>query len=619
MKSLTIKSISLQPVKKEIKAPFVASALVCGDVVGFCLSDFCSQIVEHYKKNQLTKFSPEFIFSRLVLMLSTSKYRHHGRKISLELLTLMNFPYRPWYICDKDQKVIGLLSDAGIDLSSDAYSAFPKIVKGGIQHPYLAIVLNQHLNTKSGIKSFYDLDAFTLVKNIRYLINNKSFYRTCVQSGYFKRDEVLLQLFEYLVEALDGHRFSNYANAVDHFAKDLHYVLGRKSQLLILKCYALSSHSPCFKSSIHEFERSKNYSTKNDYKVPFYRSVASSAIAEDNWALFETSLEVLKTVLGESDPTVKSLLSGAEIKRKSKQEVIGYQAEVVKGLAIERAIRSVSFVREVDYYRSYHLFSPTYYHQISIAEVSTQCLINLMVLLASLDTYRIQRDVFDRVAIRSMYSDDSVVWMALSDLIGSKVIKLDCKTFEGIPVKALNNIESYFGMSFSLNLEEIQARGGGVLEKIENVINARADRQSAVCDVWRKYAESHFYAAIDDCSSRSNYKIDLNRDIYNQFKSNFRKSELSASTLRLVVYQAITHSVTSMANTKGLKRTSVKNTISLNLTRYLNEATQGGFSGIPDVSKTLNTPTVERILTLLTGLKGHELYNCKPNVNLLLK
>lgn len=587
------------------------------------MGDFCRQVVAKYKKNRVTSFAPEYVFARLVLILAEMKYRHYGRKVSIDLLMLMNAPYRPWFICDKDPEAIKLLNGVGINFDSSVYDAFPKYVVGAIQHPYLALVLKQHTNHGTGIKSFYDLDAYTLVNNIREMINKKGFYRTCVEFGYFKRDEVLLQLFEFLVEALDGHRLSKYGTAVELFAKDLHYALGRKSQLLILKCYSVGARSQCFRSSICEFKHSKNYSTKNDYKVPFYRLVANVAIQDGDWSLFESSFELLKTILGEVDPIVKALERDAGAKRAKTEEALlpkpNYRTEIEQGLLLERAVADVSFMREVEYYRSYHLFSPTYIEKARFDEITTQNLINLIVLLGALNNHKVKSLVLHRQAILSMYPDDSITWEALADLIAAKIIKLDLNAFEDIPIKSLNNIESYFGMRFKINLEGVHLGDPLSLQNINAVIKGREDQHASLLVVWRKYVESHFYEALREFSAKHESEFDQKFNVGTRFKINLRKNKLSASILRLVVYQSIARSAQKVSSSSAAKVFRAKNVFSLNLTRYLNEAEQGGFNDLPTIPKNPKKPMVEQVLTLLTGLDESELYTLRPRSNYLPK
>ena len=616
MNTLNIVQISRQPVKKEYKAPFNVNALVYGDLVGFCLHDFSLQIVDKYKKMGTSNTSPEYKFAKFISTVAGYKYRHQGRKFAFELMLLMNAAYRPWYVCDEDPVAVELFEVLSIDLNSPAYSAFKNTISNAISHPYLAIVFQQFSSTRSGIKSFFNLDALNLAKNIRTLLDRNAYYRLCVEKQLFDRDKLLMQLYEFTVEALDGHYYTTYRNMVDLLTKDLSKNIQAKSQLLLFKSYSLSANVSCYRSTLGEFTKAQNYSLKNDYKVPYYRVVAELSANESQWELFDTHVDLLSSIVGDDDPGVKNLRRVSIDKRKS-ESTLNIEEEYLKdlhsGLMVTKSVGDYSIVKDLDFYRSYHSFAPNYIVENSLANITTENLINLTALLNGLKAENIEGLRLNRKVILGMYPDEQVAWGAISDLISSRVIKLNLKMFELIPIRSLNNIDSYHGMKFKINIEEIKFDNDLTLRVLKGEIDSRKNRTQAMVAVWRKLTESYFYAQFANMNyTKNGFEFLKNFEISTEIKIKIRKLCLSASKLCSIADQSVKGTVLAREKKNAQYLSRGRQVTSTNIIRYLNVVMQGGTITLPYVERNLNTYSIETAMLQLTGIQPHELYNLSP-------
>lgn len=194
MSKLKINHFCVQPVSKEYKAPFVASALVYGDIVGFCFKDFCTQIYLSHKHNLLMSFEPEFIFAKMIAL----KDRYSSGKMpstlksALDLLLLKNSDYRPWYICDSNPFCVKLFKAERIVFRHQLYKPAVNSIVPDFNHPYLQLALSLYTKVEGGN---YYIDGQKLIAEINLLVGRKIYQHVKIQKR-FQHDTFFSQLYE---------------------------------------------------------------------------------------------------------------------------------------------------------------------------------------------------------------------------------------------------------------------------------------------------------------------------------------------------------------------------------------------------------------------------------------
>ena len=194
MSKLKVNHFFKQPVKKEYKAPFVASALVYGDIVGFCFKDFCTQIYLTHKHNLLQSFEPEFIFGKMIAL----KNRYASGKMpstlkgTLDLLLLKDAAYRPWYINDFDPVCIELFKAERILFSRKHYQSVVDSIAPDFDHPYVQLTLVLYTKLVDGRLC---VDGDKMLYEFKHLVGRKIFEYVKSQT-YFCHDTFLGQFYE---------------------------------------------------------------------------------------------------------------------------------------------------------------------------------------------------------------------------------------------------------------------------------------------------------------------------------------------------------------------------------------------------------------------------------------
>lgn len=194
MSKFKINHFCVQPVRKEYKAPFVDSALVYGDIVGFCFKDFCTQVYLANKHNLLMSFEPEFIFCKLMALKDRfgSGKMPNALKSALDLLLLKNSKYRPWYISDSNPLCVKLFRAERIEFRPNLYRSIVNSITPNFNHPYLQLTLTLYTTVENGN---YYINGNKLIDEMNYLVGRKIYQHVKIQN-YFHHDTFFNQLYE---------------------------------------------------------------------------------------------------------------------------------------------------------------------------------------------------------------------------------------------------------------------------------------------------------------------------------------------------------------------------------------------------------------------------------------
>lgn len=638
---MQISKIFYGPVKKEFKAPYVASALVFKDVVGFCFGDFCNQVLAKYQRSRAISLTPEFIFSKVIVYRFKKSQTACSRKKSLDLMLYMNAPQRPWFINDFDPVHLAMFEAMGIDMASQAYQAQREIIQPCFDHPYAALVFGVYSEKDVDAGLLGNFDACNLAKALKMVIKNHPEYKHAKTWKYFDHDAFFMQWLEVLDYSLGGHLMPGHKTALSGLIVMLNDVVNEKSKLMLYKTYTAFAN-PCDSIRLAAFFNAVNYSKIEDYDLAYCIEVLTFAKDRTNWGLFgyfynnHCSVEVRK------NPVVKRLVKIAESKithatsipdeallGDTKLSQSNYQKEIQSGLNFSNVVANAFTANEPQVYsRTTHAFSPHYSYGVGVGALSTDLIVDLLTFLyAVLKQKKSQKTsiVLSPELLKGIYPDQNYAWNMISVLITAHVLKLDADFFESIGVSKLNCMKTYMGAEVQLNINEIFSIDHFSLQSIFSELKRRRDLSKMVVKIWSRLVESYFYAEVDRCVALSQCDALKNYEIPMHIKESLRKSELSAQVVCQVVEKAFESTKASIESSDdvvrvmGIKGLKDKPLLTYNLNRYLESAMVREMDDASMSAESHQSNAVLKILSALTGLPEEIIYSAQPhNIKLVV-
>lgn len=580
------------PVKKEYKAPFIASALVFKNVVGFCFADFCKKIYAGYKHDEDVKFTPEFIFAKMITLKGMISQGNNARKIALDLLCLMNYPYRPWYINVDQREHILDFEDLGIDLCSIAYMNLNTTVAVILEHPYLAVAFGMFSDFETN-----DFDAIKFSESLCAVIINHAIYKHCRDNDLFDHDIVLLALYELIHEDV---LYSGGSYIFNKLTTTIFRAVQEKSQTLLMFAYDSAINYDEKKEHAKAFLNAPNYSKIYSYSASLYKNTIRDAINRSDWTLFDQFFPLLAEDLGSDNHEVQDFFESAAAKRTKKQNS--------SSQASQSAQKNTKSKWE-------HNFSPYLSTAVDLSDVRTKDLFGLITLLEAIGDQKGMLLIKER--LKYIFPSERTAFAMLYELISNHVIKIDEKHFDSIPEDKVNLWESYLNAPFEVNIIGCFGSGAIISSLFRDELLRRIDIHEVCLNAWNALAHSYFYSSYEYYTGSVADVWIRKYELTDEFKQKISETKLSCKKFSYIAFSAVKNAVSFHHMGKSNGNIHTRNMMTFNLKKYLDIAE----TSPQDYSKPRmdSAPIfkVEELISEITGITAEDIYNLTPNLNLL--
>lgn len=580
------------PVKKEYKVPFVSSALVFKNIVGFCFTDFCKKIYANHKHTESVQYSPEYIFAKMMTLRDMKSHGHNARKLAIDLIFLMNYPYRPWYINDNQMDQILDFESLGLDVHSSGYLKLLTIFREKIKHPYLAIAFAMFSDNEA-----FEFDAVKFSEYLCLVMSNHTIYKHCRDHNLFDHDTVLLALYEVIhQDVLQCKGRFNF----DQLTRTILKAVQQKSQTLLMFAQYLAYDHNEKKLHATAFLDAPNYSKTYGYAGSLYENTLRDAITHSDWTLFDKFFPLLSNYLGLEDSTVQSLLVGATTKRTEEQNR--------SSQANQPAPKKPKSKQE-------HNFSPYLASAIDLVDVKTADLFGLITLLDAIGDKRGMYLIRER--LKYIFPSEGAVFSMLYNLISSHIIKIEEKHFDAIPDSKVNLWESYLNAPFEVNVIGLIGDSAIISSLLKDELLRRSDNLEVCLKAWRELSHSYFYSSYEYYSGNVTDDWIREYEITEEFKQNISKAQLSCRKFSYIAFSAVKNAVSfhHMGETTGNHHT--RNMMTFYLKKYLNLAETSPHDYSKPRMETAPVFQIEQLIGLVTGISPEDIYSHTPSLNLL--
>lgn len=580
------------PVKKEYKAPFVPSALVFNDIVGFCFTDFCKNIYVCYKHNEDVQYTPEYIFAKMITLKGMKSQGHNARKLALDLIFLMNYSYFPWYINDNQREQIIDFEDLGIDLHSLGYLKLHTTVATKLEHPYLAIAFAMFSDNET-----FEFDSIKFSESLCGVINNHAIYKHCRDNNLFDHDKVLLALYEIIHEDVllseGGFNFRQLTRIVLSAVQ-------QKSQTLLMFAHHFSYDHNEKKQYAKAFLDAPNYSKTYNYSTSLYKNTVRDAITHSDWMLFDQFFGILSKDIGSDNPEVQEFFKSAAAKRIEKQNNSS-QANKPEPKKINS---------KVDHY-----FSPYLATAVDLVDVNTKNLFGLITLLEEIGD---KKGMFlIREKLRYIFPSERTVFALLYDLISNHVIKIEENHFDLIPESKINLWESYLNAPFEVNIIGFTGDRTIILSVLHEELLRRSDILEVCLNAWKSLSYSYFYSSYEYYSGNVTDEWIQEYEIPEDFKKKISGAKLSCRKFSYIAFSAVKNAVSFHHMGESTGNSHTRNMMTYYLKKYLNLAETSPNDYSKPRMETAPIFQVEQLISHVTSITPEDIYNLVPSLNFL--
>ncbi|MBN6535352.1 hypothetical protein JZM39_06120 [Acinetobacter pittii] len=580
------------PVKKEYKAPFVSSALVFNDIVGFCFRDFCKNIYVGYKNNEDVQYTPEYIFAKMITLKGMKSQGYNARKLALDLIFLMNYSYRPWYINNNKRDQIVDFEELDIDLCNPKYLELLTSIAAKLEHPYIAIAFAMFTDNKT-----LEFDSIKFSESLCGVINNHAIYKYCRDNNLFDHDKVLLALYEIIHEDIlkseDRFNFRQLTRII------LSAVQQRSQTLLMFAHYFSSNHNEK-KQYAKAFLGAPNYSNSYSYSTSLYKNTVSDAITYSDWMLFDHFFGLLSKDMGSDNPEVQEFFKSAAAKRIEKENNSS-QANNPTSKKLNSKLN--------------HYFSPYLATAVDLADVNTKNLFSLIILLEELGD---KRGLFlIREKLKYIFPSERTVFTLLYDLISNHVIKIEENHFDLIPESKINLWESYLNAPFEVNIIGFTGDRAILLSILHEELLRRSDVLEVCFNAWKALSYSYFYSSYEYYSGNVTDEWIQEYEIPEDFKKKISDAKLSCRKFSYIAFSAVKNAVSFHHMGESTGNSHTRNMMTYYLKKYLNLAETSPNDYSKPRMQSAPIFQVEHLISHVTGITPEDMYNLVPSLNFL--